>query len=73
MKLFEPAFKDEVNTNNREGRRQRSSIRYTQFRDIHNGAKRMWEWRPTQVHPKKKRECNRRRNRAARASRKANR
>lgn len=60
-------------TPNRAQRREGTHIRFGQFRDIVNGQKRMWEWRPTQEHPAKKRNRNRRRNKAARATRRAHR
>lgn len=54
-------------------RRERSVKRFRQYRDVYHGELRFWEWKPTQTHPGARRIKNRRRNKQARASRKANR
>lgn len=69
--------KDMAPDQNRETRRQRSRVRYSQYRDskgpVYLGRVRMWEWKSTQSHPGHRRAVNRRRNKAAAKSRATNR
>jgi len=78
MDLDEAVKEPSLHMPNRAQRRERTSKRFWQKRTLSAGTVRKdrkdrWEWKPTQRHPSIKRNENRRKNKAARASRKANR